>query len=336
MGNKMLTIAVPTYKRLHHLKRLLGSLCQEVQGLGESIEIFVSDNNSDDGTEDYLRDLSLRFKFLTFIAHEKNLGPDENFKACFNYSRAKFFWLLGDDDCPRNGFVTELMRLLNKSEEIDMIYLNSWWVKDIDAVTDDKAKSLICKSMNRDLFAESVNIWMGYISGIIIKKSLVDLKDINNLHALSGTNLIQLGWVLPVLKNGKKFLIIKTKCILATRNNTGGYAGITVFGENLPKILRIYLGDDNNLQKKILEPMILNFFTALVWKIQNQSDAGGFLSTHKWGNVCKAYDGFWMFRILTIPAYNLPKHLGIFFVIAAKILGMVRGKILSWAGYEFI
>lgn len=336
MSNKLLCIAIPTYRRLHHLKRVLDSLCDEVQGLEDVIEIFVSDNHSCDGTAEYLQALSIKFKFLSFISNPENLGPDENFRLCFVNSNAKYFWLLGDDDFPKKGFLSELIYFINNKKNIDIIYLNSHWVVDIDLAMHSRVDDLSYKLMTKYSFAEYVNIWLGYISAVIIKKDLIEFSDQELLQQLKGSNLIQLGWVLPALKKGKNFFVINTKCILATRNNTGGYAAIDIFGVRLPRILKSYLAEDVLLQRKVLEPMILSFFTALVWKIRNQSDEGVFLNNHNWENVKQNLNNIWAFRLLTKPAYSLPKNWGIFFVLLAKIIGYLRKKTLLWIGYEFI
>jgi hypothetical protein len=190
--------------------------------------------------------------------------------------------------------------------------------------------------MKRGVFAEAVNIWMGYISGIIIRKDLVTEDQTELLVSLNGTSLLQFGWVLPVLKGGKNFYFIKNKCILATRNNTGGYAGIEVFGNNLIKIIQSYLEADVRLQRKIISPMVLNFFTALVWKIEHQKDQGVFLKEKRWDVVCSNFKEIFVFQLFTRPAHFLPKSLGLLFVVAAKILGMLWRKLLLWVGYELI
>lgn len=324
MSGKLLTIAIPTFQRLHHLKRLLDLICYEVQGLDDSIEIFVSDNKSNDGTSKYLEELASKFKFLSFKINATNIGPEENFRQCFIHANSKYFWLLGDDDLPIHGFITQLLNLLKSEQEIDVLYLNSKWVNNIDKKNNLEINFLKSKLMTRDIFVEVVNVWITFISAIIIKKDLVKDKDVEYLRYMIGSKLIHLGWVLPALLNGRSFCAIQSKCLLATKNNSGGYDAITVFGENFPRILQTSLRNYGYLQRKILSSMVLVFFTTLVWKIRHQSDDGAFVKEYSWDQVCENFSGVLYFQILTRPAHYLPKYFGILFVVVAKVLGCIK------------
>jgi glycosyltransferase involved in cell wall biosynthesis len=105
----MLTIAIPTYNRIEYLKELLPSLIEQCKPYPE-IEVLVIDNNSTDGTWDYLNKLDANIIIGKNII---NVGADENFVRCLEAARGRYVWLFGDDEqlCP--GAIEKVVNILN-------------------------------------------------------------------------------------------------------------------------------------------------------------------------------------------------------------------------------
>lgn len=98
-----LGICIPTYNRLPWLKKNLDSLCSMIEdsGLQHDIMIFVSDNCSGDGTEEYMETIANNpdnAVNIKYNRNKKNLGPIDNFLFLIDHIDSKFVMLLGDDD----------------------------------------------------------------------------------------------------------------------------------------------------------------------------------------------------------------------------------------------
>ena len=328
MNNKILTISIPTHNRIHHLKNLVDIIALDCEPFINNIDIYISDNFSTDNTRQYLLEMSEKYDFIKFNTNFENFGPDKNFQLCFQNCKTKYFWMMGDDDLPKVNSIQLILNLL-KDREPDAMYVSSQWAQDIvDLRPNLPIHALSLLELNREDFARSVNVWLGYCSGLIINKNCITLDEQDKLSALNGTSLLQLGWALPALANGKKFIFIRSKAILATKANTGGYAGIQVFGINFPKILASYLGDNVRLQELIISRMMFNFYCALVWKIRHVKN-GTFLTGGSLSDLRTVLGAYWAFWIFIVPIYKLPKYIGLFFVLIAKSIALFQKKLVD-------
>ena len=93
----LLTIAIPTYNRKNLLKRALDSIIPQ---LNSNIELLVSDNASNDGTDKMMTNCYLMVRYLK---NEVNKGSDYNFLQCYKEARGKYVILLGSDDRLASG-----------------------------------------------------------------------------------------------------------------------------------------------------------------------------------------------------------------------------------------
>lgn len=89
----LLSICIPTYNRLFKLRDTIDRLlqCQDPR-----FNIIISDNNSTDGTKDYL--LSLKHEKVFSIVHDSNITPAYNGFCALNNSKGLFSLFLLDKD----------------------------------------------------------------------------------------------------------------------------------------------------------------------------------------------------------------------------------------------
>ena len=95
----LLTIAIPTYNRKNMLKRALDSI---VNQLNPRVEILVSDNASNDGTDDMMAE---SYPMIRYIRNKTNMGSDKNFLQCYRKAKGKYVILLGSDDRLADGAI---------------------------------------------------------------------------------------------------------------------------------------------------------------------------------------------------------------------------------------
>jgi abequosyltransferase len=262
----LLTIIIPTYNRADCLSLLLTSLTNELHGVEDKVSILIGDNASTDLTPSVTSAFLGKHPTAQLLRHPKNLGPDENFCSCIDNVISKYFWIFGDDDLPKPGVLRYIVQLLS-SQKPDLVYLNSEWMKHITGPNDsEQVANLSAIRLTSEDFSRKVNVWVTFISGMIINLDrLYELNPGLSTRRFSGTSLVQLGWVLPLLMTGNRFYMIVQRCVLATSGNTGGYELFKVFGKNFPLILNDVCGENSNETKKIREILSWDFIPNLLW-----------------------------------------------------------------------
>ncbi len=93
----LLSICIPTYNRCDLLRELLKSILMQTPD--RDIEIVVSDNASEDGTQEMVEAMACRhFPLIRYDRSPVNLGPDANYLRAANLSQGEFFVIMGSDD----------------------------------------------------------------------------------------------------------------------------------------------------------------------------------------------------------------------------------------------
>ena len=248
MPDVLLTIIVPTYNRARRLSLLLNHLAQQLKGLDGLVQVIIGDNASTDETPEVIQAFMLKYPSTQVLRHCANLGADENFCRCLDQVSTRFFWIIGDDDLPKHGVVAAVLSFLEK-EGADLLYLNSEWGTDIcNEKQSEHIKNFPVRTKSREAFAQEVNVWVTFISGLVVNRErLFELNPSLDIRRFSGTCLVQLGWVLPLLMTGSAFKICRQRCVLATSGNSGGYGLFEVFGCKFPNILNEICGSNSRV-----------------------------------------------------------------------------------------
>lgn len=317
MMTKFLTIAIPTFNRSEHLKLLLHTLSVELIGQEKYVEIVISDNASTDGTNDVVQQFKKILPSVRTIRHAKNVGMDENFCHCFEMASGQFFWMLGDDDLPKSGVLQRIIHLLrNKSP--DLLYLNSEWKEHLISATDgESVAQLSVRPLERLAFANQVNVWLTYISGMVVNRQRLQVLEPQlQLRRYAGSNLVQLGWILPLLMKGNRFSIVKERCILATSGNTGGYKLFTVFGANLRSILVSECGSSSAELQAVMKHVVWFYIPKLIWAARF-GNAGTFIVEDVLVSLSlfRRSLAYWL---IIFPLATLPQSLAFPFLLLAK------------------
>lgn len=133
-ANTLFSICMPTYNRVETLRETLPDLIDKIQN--NRIKIFISDNNSTDGTEDYIGELKKIYPHIVYIKSSINKGADRNMRDVLNLSDTKYRFLLSDHYILCDHFsVDKILNYLDSSIEYDALvlhYKNSTTFKDID------------------------------------------------------------------------------------------------------------------------------------------------------------------------------------------------------------
>src|SRR5688572_6876713 len=86
------TIAIPTFNRAGLLKNCVASALDQTY---PDFEVIVSDNASEDATQDVLAEFDDRR--LRVIRHQTNIGLIPNWNTCLDAARGEFVIIVSDD-----------------------------------------------------------------------------------------------------------------------------------------------------------------------------------------------------------------------------------------------
>jgi glycosyltransferase involved in cell wall biosynthesis len=140
----LVSILIPTYNQdLKHLKVCIdNALCQTYQ----NIEVIVSDNLSDNGTDLLLN--SYHDHRLKIVRPSKFLSMNENFGFCAETARGEYLSFVSSDDILLPEALEFLVSILKKSDpEVVFIAGNIYHCWDLPAA--NKNKWLIRKDLNK-------------------------------------------------------------------------------------------------------------------------------------------------------------------------------------------
>ena len=130
ISKPILTIAIPTYNRAALLDGNLCQLNRELLLLEDCyVEILVSDNRSEDHTQEILKKHEASGLKMRVIKNHSNIGSDKNIAQCFNEAIGDYVLILGDDDLIVDGAL-KLLILKLKEKRFGVVFLRSYGFND--------------------------------------------------------------------------------------------------------------------------------------------------------------------------------------------------------------
>jgi glycosyltransferase involved in cell wall biosynthesis len=122
----ILTIAIPTYNRATLLDKQLGWLARALDGVGDAVEVLLSDNHSDDDTPAVIerwRD-RLGAARVRVHRHPENVGAIRNIAGCIESAGTEFVWTVSDDDAIDDDAVPRVLELIESHPDLAVAILN--------------------------------------------------------------------------------------------------------------------------------------------------------------------------------------------------------------------
>ncbi|MBR4625234.1 MAG: glycosyltransferase family 2 protein [Alphaproteobacteria bacterium] len=107
--NPLLSLCIPIYNRLPYLERQLKRMIEDKDLFKEKIQLIISDNCSSDDLLSCCEKYKSQGLNLHYHRNETNIGPDGNFDWCFHNAGGKYVWLLGSDDIPEKGILSQIV-----------------------------------------------------------------------------------------------------------------------------------------------------------------------------------------------------------------------------------
>ncbi len=197
----MKTVAVVvTYNRVKLLANCIESLLEQPK----LDSILIVDNDSIDGTQNYIGELQKENKKIIYHRLEKNVGGAGGFAEGINYAfgsmSADNVWLMDDDGVPLQSALFEMLKFIPEYGIVNALVLNE---KNHDELAFNVCVDGCLKTELSDLQSLNINIIDGEVSpfnSTLINRSVYEIIGLPNKHYFIWGDETE--YVLRAKKNG--------------------------------------------------------------------------------------------------------------------------------------
>ena len=255
----LLSITIPTWNRAECLAEGLARLQNQITDIeDDELEIFISDNGSDDNTKEVVESFMRLGLPITYNRNEKNMGCDYNFLKCAENAHGKYIVIMGDDDYFKPGALRLILDIL-KEEEIGLLHFTSFHPNE-----DCKRYDVI------DDFAKEVSYNFTFMSANIFNASAI--KDVTNPEQYFNTGLLITPYFLEAAFSHNLNKTIGRDHILNCDNagaGNGGYNYFFVFVKCYLDMLKSFLQKYNlmRLYNWLRKDVFLKFHLRYVYNL---------------------------------------------------------------------
>ena len=115
---RQLSILLPTYNRLERLKKTFPEI---ISNQSNKIEFVVVDNNSNDGTEMFIRKYAENDSRIRYFKNFRNLGPNRSLYRAVLEANSDWIVIIPDDDYVPQTYIDELLITIEKNKNCGLI-----------------------------------------------------------------------------------------------------------------------------------------------------------------------------------------------------------------------
>jgi hypothetical protein len=114
----LVSIGLPVRNGERYLDEAARSVLGQEHG---RLELVISDNASDDGTEGICRELARADSRVRYHRHVKDIGLIPNFNSVLHRASGTYFKWMGDDDCLTPTYVSRCTQMLDDDPELILV-----------------------------------------------------------------------------------------------------------------------------------------------------------------------------------------------------------------------
>ncbi len=326
-SHPLLTIAIPTYNRADYLALCMEKIGDEIDSLNKDqqclVKLYVSDNASSDKTPDVIAHYRKRHTgAFEVVRNIENIGADKNIAQCYGAATTPYVWIMGDDDVILSGGLKKVLDVL-VNDEVDILYVNNYWFNESYTDKPKLNKNHGTSSYISSLaFSRYTNVMLTFISGQIVRSGV----GLNYQNQLMASNLVQLSWVLPLMREGKRFAVIQDWVVAAKGSNSGGYGLVKVFGSNLVKITNDLLQGKPEIARAIQNGTIVNFFPGFIFEFRK--GASKFSDQDMSAGLKEAFGDNWRYYVFLAPLMWLPLFAANYYNVLLKVFRRLFRSVL--------
>lgn len=327
-GQPRLSVTIPTFNRAIYLAELLECLLPQISGSpAGTVELLISDNCSDDGTQQLIADFQSRGLLCRYVRNAQNLGADANFLQCLNLATGQYVWVLGDDDLLVPNAIPDLISLLSQGE-FDMVFLSCFGFSGDLNLSSPNTQVRGDQTDRLGRYAEvvtdgvyfigKVNALIGLISANIINKNRLMATPHPPIESLNRTNLLQVGWLFPLLHERVSVLYLWKRLVAYRSFNSGGWGICEVFGVGLSRIAGKYFATEPRLARALMNNVLQHWMLNEMMNIRRGNHGG--MNQENFANAVRhVFSGNWRYWVFVHPVATLPMPAAeaVFFVLNA-------------------
>jgi|LWDU01.1.fsa_nt_gi glycosyltransferase involved in cell wall biosynthesis len=283
-NNPLVTVGIPVFNGEKYIRKAIDSILAQTFS---NFNCIISDNGSTDQTEIICKEYEKKDERITYVRHEKNGGPDFNFRFVLSKAKSKYFVWLAYDDYWESTFLEKNTAVLEKNHNFvgSIGIVKFYGIKDfhINKKIVFKIKNKMRRGSN-DQFEKYAHVRP--VSGIYEEKVSTYLRfnQASFVYGLFRTDKLQnrmvsadqVGWdlllILNILKDGDLHVIDE---ILLYRFVSGYHSGFTYFGFYKKKLISLtelifpgatlFMWCSNNVGKKFIIKNLDWFLLVLVY-----------------------------------------------------------------------
>jgi dolichol-phosphate mannosyltransferase len=189
MDNKKILVIIPTYNELDNLPKLI----PRVLGQDENIDVLIIDDNSPDGTADFVSGQANNNQRIKLIRREKKMGLGTAYITGFKFALENSYDYIFEMDADFSHNPDEIPYFLNGLKDYDLV-LGSRYIEGVKVVN---------WPMRRLLLSKFANIYSSIVTGMSIKDATGGFKAFRK-EVLQAINLDE------IKSNGYSFQIEMT------------------------------------------------------------------------------------------------------------------------------
>jgi abequosyltransferase len=161
-----LTIGIPTFNGSAHLASVLDSVLS--QNVRNSIELLISDNCSNDSTQNISMEYQREHpELISYYRNDLNVGFDANVDLVVHRAKGDFVWILSDNDLLLDGSIDKVLAVIRKyRESIGLIFLN---YDSVYKVSDSLVGDTLCEG---DSFFKLVRFKNSLVSSNVVSRKV--------------------------------------------------------------------------------------------------------------------------------------------------------------------
>lgn len=123
----LLTVVIPTYRRVKLLKKTIESILNQIDY--DDYQILIVDNQptklNEQDTEELIR--SLNCNKIIYYRNQENIGGG-NWNRCIELSKTKYICMIHDDDVLANNHLFKMMKIIKNNPKIRYLGCRHYWI----------------------------------------------------------------------------------------------------------------------------------------------------------------------------------------------------------------
>ena len=182
-------VIIPTYNEINNISQLIES----IENVGYNLDLLFVDDNSPDGTGDFLRQISIEHKNIHLISRKNKMGLGTAYIAGFKWAIENDYSYVIQMDADLSHNPSDIPRLLKEIDNYDLI-IGSRYIKGVNVVN---------WPLRRLLLSYCANLYAKILTGLPINDSTGGFKcfRINTLKELDLDNVSSEGYSFQIEMN---------------------------------------------------------------------------------------------------------------------------------------